>query len=89
MYLYTVLHDGSPEFMVAVLTLLVALVMSQTVVGSGIARHPYAKPADGGELASDLPADSIGRPEFEPLLFSARHSRRPHRRLLESRSSRK
>ena len=68
MYLHTALHDGSPEFLLAVLTLLVALVMNQTVRGSGIARHPYAKPHDGGALGSDLPPDSIGRPEIEPLL---------------------
>jgi hypothetical protein len=51
-----------------VLTLLTALVMSQTVSGSGIARHPYVNPEEGGELATDLPPASIGRPELEPLL---------------------
>ena len=69
MYLHQALHNGSPEFMFAVLVLLVALVMSQTVRGSGIAQHPYAKPYDGGELASDLPPESIGRPELEPVLI--------------------
>jgi hypothetical protein len=56
--------------MLAVLTLVTGLAMSKTVSGSGIARHPYVKPEDGGELASDLPPESIGRPELEPLLVS-------------------
>lgn len=73
MFLQTALHNGSPEFVFAVLMLLTALVMSETSRGSGIARHPYGKP-DGGELASDLPPESIGRPEIEPLL--RRHSLR-------------
>jgi len=68
MYLHQALHNGSPVFMLVILVLLVALVMSQTMRGSGIARHPYTKPYDGGELASDLPPESIGRPEAEPLL---------------------
>lgn len=62
------LHSGRPDLMSAPLALLAALVMSQTMSGSGIAQHPYAKAEDGGELASGLPLESIGRPEFKPLL---------------------
>jgi hypothetical protein len=58
MFFAQVLHNGSPDFMLAVLALLAALVMSQTVTGSGIAQHPYVKPGDAGELASDLPPES-------------------------------
>ncbi len=67
MFLHTALHNGSPELVFVVLTLLISLVMNETWSGSGIARHPYGKP-DGGALASDLPPESFGRPEVEPLL---------------------
>jgi hypothetical protein len=77
MYFREALHEGTPWFMLAVFTLLVGLVMSVTVRGSGIARYPYSKPHDGGELASDLPQESIGRPEVEPLLVL--HSPPPER----------
>jgi hypothetical protein len=76
MFFAQALHNGSPDLMLAVLALLAALVMTQAVSGSGIAQHRYVKPEDGGELASDLPPESIGRPEIEPLLL--RHPR--HRR---------
>jgi hypothetical protein len=81
MFFAQALHNGSPDFMLAVLALFAALVMSQTVTGSGIGQHPYVRPGHGGELASDLPPESIGRPEIEPLLL--RHPRnrtRPARR---------
>ena len=61
MYFQTASHNGSPEFMLAVLALLVALVMSQTVRGSGIAQHPYTKPHDGGD-ARQRPAARVDRP---------------------------
>jgi hypothetical protein len=79
-YVPDVLTDGNPEFLAGIAAVLVALVQSQTVADSGIDRHPYARTADGGELASDLPPESIGRPELEPLLWTrqrrARHSGR-------------
>lgn len=69
MFLYHALHDGSAELMVGVMTLLAGVVISLTPRGSGIGRHPYVNPHDGGELATDLPPESIGRPEIEPLLW--------------------
>jgi S1-C subfamily serine protease len=86
-YLDAALHHGSLEFLLVVVALLVALVMNQTVAGSGIARPPYAKPQDAGELASDLPPELIGRAQIEPLLLAPRPSggtrdRRAHRRLI-------
>jgi len=75
MYLTHALHDGSPWLVLACLTTLVGVVMGVfTERGSGIAVHPYTRAEDGGELASDLPAESIGRPEFEPVLWG--HARR-------------
>lgn len=50
MFLAQALHNGSPEFMLAVLALLATLVMSQTV-SSSIAQHPYVEPEDGGDDA--------------------------------------
>jgi hypothetical protein len=80
-YLPDVLTDGNPEFLLGIAGLLVALVQSQTVADSGIDRHPYARAADGGELASDMPPESIGRPELEPLLWKRpRRARRSSRR---------
>lgn len=70
------LHNGSPDLMLAVLALRAALLMSQTVSGSGIAQHRHVKAEDGGDLASDLPPESISRSEIEPPLL--RHPR--HRR---------
>ena len=77
MYLQTALHNGSPEFMLVVFMLLGSLALHLTVRGSGIAQHPYSNPHDGGELASDLPPEAIGRAQLEPLLMprSARRSR--------------
>jgi hypothetical protein len=68
------LTDGNSEFLLGIVAVLVALVQSQTVADSGIDRHPYARAGDGRGLASDLPPESIGRPELEPLLW-----RRPGR----------
>ena len=75
MYLHTALHDGSPEFLLAVFMLLGSLVLHLTVRGSGIAQHPYSNPHDGGELASDLPPEAIGRVELEPLIMPRRAGR--------------
>ena len=69
MYFPDPLTHGSPEFLLGIAGLLVALVRSQTDADSGIDHHPYARVADGGKLASDLPPESIGRPELEPLLW--------------------
>jgi hypothetical protein len=70
------LHNGSPDLMSTRPALFAALVMSQTMSGSRIAQHPCAKAEDGGELASDLPLESIGRPEFEPLPVRPAQDRR-------------
>ena len=75
MYVPDALQHGNPEFLLGVVALLAGLVQSQSVAGSGIGRHAYARASDGGELASDLPPESIGRAELEPLLW-ARHGRR-------------
>jgi hypothetical protein len=80
MYFPDALHHGNPEFLVGVLVLLVGLVQSQSAADDGIGRHPYARASDGGELASDLPPEAIGRAELEPLLWSRPASRRRPRR---------
>jgi hypothetical protein len=64
-----VLHNGS-LWLLAACTLVIAgvIVALFTEAGSGIASHPYSDPHDGGELASDLPPESIGRAEFDSIL---------------------
>jgi hypothetical protein len=75
------LQHGNPEVLLGIAVLLVGLVQGQSAPTSDISRHPYARASDGGELASDLPAESIGRAEMEPLLWSRRRrGRRPRRR---------
>jgi hypothetical protein len=69
----SLLDDGSLWMLVACAVVFAGVVVGvMTTAGSGIACHPYENPYDGGELASDLPPESIGRAEIEPLL------RRPH-----------
>jgi hypothetical protein len=75
MYFPDVLQHGNPEFLAGIAVLLAGLISSQSTTGSGISRHPYARASDGGELASDLPRESIGRAQLEPLLWA-----RPGRR---------
>jgi hypothetical protein len=38
------------------------------LASGGISSHPYSNPYLGGQLASDLPPESLGRAEIEPLL---------------------
>ena len=77
MYLHIALHDGSLWFLLACLAILAGTVIGLfTEKGSGISHHPYSKRALGGELASDLPPESIGRAELEPRLWR----RTPRRR---------
>lgn len=77
MYLHEVLHDGSLWFLLACLAILAGTVLGLfTDRGSGIAHHPYTKAGLGGELASDLPPESIGRAELEPLLWRSAQKRR-------------
>src|SRR4051812_32673596 len=64
------LHDGSLWFLLACLAILVGVVVGLfTERGSGISHHPYTKPELGGELAADLPPESIGRAELEHWLW--------------------
>jgi hypothetical protein len=74
------LQHGNPEVLLGIAVLLVGLVQGQSAPTSDISRHPYARASDGGELASDLPAESIGRAEMEPLLWSRRGRGRRSRR---------
>ncbi len=69
MTLYHMLHDGSVWLLIACFTMVVGVVVGlYTEAGSGIASHPYTRASNGGELASDLPPESLGRPAFELLL---------------------
>jgi putative drug exporter of the RND superfamily len=55
--------------LLACLILLAGVVVGLfTEAGSGISHHPYTKPDLGGELAADLPPESIGRAELESWL---------------------
>jgi hypothetical protein len=80
MYFPDALQHGNPEFLVGVAALLAGLISSQSVTGRDICRHPYARATDGGELASDLPPESIGRAQLEPLLWARPGRRRRFRR---------
>jgi hypothetical protein len=80
MYFPDALQHGNPEFLFGVVALIAGLVQSQSMGGGAISRHPYARSSDGGELASDLPPESIGRAQLEPLLWVRRGRRRPARR---------
>jgi hypothetical protein len=77
-YLDHALHDGSPWVLLACLVIFAGVVVGLfTERGSGISYHPYTRPELGGQLASDLPPESIGRAELEPLLWGKRRARRP------------
>jgi hypothetical protein len=84
MTLTEILHDGSLWFLLVCLLLIAGVVIGLfTRSGSGIDSHPYGKTSGADELASDLPSESIGRVELEPLLWRKRprhHRPRPHRR---------
>jgi hypothetical protein len=72
-YLHVALHDGSLLFVLACLVLLAGVVVGLfTKAGSGISHHPYTRPDLGGQLAADLPPESIGRAELEPRLWRRR-----------------
>jgi hypothetical protein len=79
-YLLRALHDGSPWLLLAC-----AMIFAGVVVGlfsrggSEITEHPYSNPELGGAMGSDLPPESIGRPEFEPTLWRRRRPRRNRR----------
>ena len=67
--LHQLSHNGSLWLLLACLIVFAGVVVGvMTNSGSGISSHPYNSPYDGGELASDLPPESIGRAEIEPLL---------------------
>lgn len=69
MNLSEVLHDGSPWLVLVCLLMFAGIVIGLfTERGSGIGSHPFTKAGTGGQLASDLPAESLGRPEFERVL---------------------
>ena len=73
MYLTHALHDGSLWLLLACFTMLAGVIVGLfTRAGSGIDSHPYTKADLGGALASDLPPESIGRPELEPTLWGHR-----------------
>jgi hypothetical protein len=64
------LNDGSPWLLLVCLLLFIGVVLGlYTEAGSGISNHPYTSPHDGGELASDLPPESLGRAAVEPILW--------------------
>ena len=89
-YFWNALHNGSPWLLLACLMVFVGVVMGLfTRAGSEITEHPYSRPELGGELGSDLPPESIGRPEFEPVLWRRRHTRPDSRRLRTSRRARR
>ena len=82
MNLSEALQNGSPwVVLVCVLMFVGVAVALFTERGSGITRHPYTKAADGGALASDLPAEALGRAELEPLLWGHRRPCRAGRRV--------
>jgi len=69
MNLTEVLHDGSPWLVLVCVLMFAGIVIGLfTDRGSGIGSHPFTKAGTGGQLASDLPPESLGRPEFEPVL---------------------
>ena len=85
MTIYHMLHDGSGWLLLACLVMTVGVVVGlYTEAGSGIASHPYTRANGSGELASDLPPESIGRAELEPLLWG--HPRSPDSSAVHRRS---
>ncbi|MEY2532206.1 MAG: hypothetical protein QOF29_116 [bacterium] len=76
-----VLHNGSLWLILACFGVFVGVVAGLfTRLGSEITAHPYSKPDGSGELGSDMPPESIGREEIEPLLEPRRAGRRRRRR---------
>ena len=76
-FLTTALHGGMPWIILACVALFVGLAIGLSArASSGIATHPYTKPEDGGELATDMPREE-GREELETLLWPRRAGRRP------------
>jgi hypothetical protein len=70
----TTLNDGSLWLLLVCVLMFIGVVIGcYTEGGSGIARHPYDSPHGAGELASDMPPESIGRAQLEPLLW--RHAK--------------
>jgi hypothetical protein len=68
-FLTITLHDGSPWVVLACLVVIAGVIAGLfTEAGSGIATHPYSNPYIGGQLASDLPPESLGRAALEPIL---------------------
>jgi hypothetical protein len=68
--------NGSSWLVIACLVVLLAALAIWTRNGSAIDSHPYSKPNGSGELGSDMPPESIGREEIEPLLWPRRAGRR-------------
>jgi hypothetical protein len=81
-YVSTSLSDGSLWIVLVCLVLVAGVVIGlYTRLGSGISSHPYSKVHGSGELGTDLPDESIGRAELEPLLWRRRAGNRgPHHR---------
>ena len=72
-YLQSAWHDGSLWVVGSCIVLFVGVVVGLYArSGMAINSHPYEKPADGGELAADLPAEATGREEFETMLLPRR-----------------
>jgi hypothetical protein len=79
-FLGSALHDGTPwVILVCVLLFAGVAVGLFTRSGSEISSHPYSDPKDGGEMGSDLPPESMGREELEPVLWPRRAGRRARR----------
>jgi hypothetical protein len=79
-FLTTALHDGTPWIILVCLLGFAGVVVGvYTRSGSGINAHPYTDAKDGGEMGSDLPEESMGREELEPLLWPRRAGRRARR----------
>jgi hypothetical protein len=78
--LSSALNNGSPYLILACIVVFAGVVVGfYSRRGSGIDAHPYTKSEQGGELGSDMPPESIGRPEMEPLLWPKRAGHHPHR----------
>ena len=67
--------NGHSWLIIACLVVLAAVVALWTRGGTAIDSHPYSKPNGSGELGSDMPPESIGRDELEPLLWPRRAGR--------------
>jgi hypothetical protein len=73
-YVAAALH-GSSWLLIAGVVVLAAVVALWTRGGAAIESHLYSKPNGSGELGSDMPRESIGRDELEPLLWPRRAGR--------------